>query len=169
MAVERGLGSGSCLGDSRALLPAAHCTSAFPSKEANSQSWAGAQGWSKITCTAESLCQQICWPTPISFSLPHILPFQHCHGRAGTQPSAQRDTRDAAVTAWWQAGSSGPQDWGPHSHGMARHPRVPQAKDRFNFQTASAQSEEKREHNRGRAEREFPVPRPTSCLPGPLH
>lgn len=72
MPVERGLGSGSYPGNSSSLLPAAHCTSAFPSTKASSQSWAGAQGWSKITCMAQSLCQAICQPhTDFLFSSPH--------------------------------------------------------------------------------------------------
>ena len=52
--------------------------------------------------------------------------------------------------------------------GWARHPRVPQPKDRFYFQTAPAQSEEERDHNRGRAEREFTVPPANLLSPRPL-
>lgn len=53
-------------------------------------------------------------PTQISSSLPHILPFQHCHGRAGTQPASteghQRCSCQSLVL--WSSGLWSPELWG---------------------------------------------------------
>lgn len=166
VAVERGLGSGSCLGNSSSLLPAAHCTSAFPSTKANSQSWAGAQGWSKITCMAQSLCQPICQPRPISSALPHILPFQHCHGRADTQPvnteGHQRCSCQSLVASreLWSSGlqmgwPGTPESPSPRTGLISRQPLHSQKRSES---TTEAEL-------RGN----FQSPLPTSCLPGPLH
>lgn len=154
MAVERGLGSGSCLGNSSSLLPAAHCTSAFPSTKAKSQSWAGLckvqdhlHGTVPMPANLPAQTDFLCSPPHPSLL---ALSWQGWHaacqhrGTPEMQLSELGGKQGALVLRT--------------ADGIARHPRVPQPKDRFNFQTASAQSEEKREHNRGRAEREFPVP-----------
>lgn len=128
VATEGGLGSDSCLGNSSSPLPAVHRASAFPSVKAGSQSQAGARHESKITCTAQSPCQQICWPTAISSSLPHILPFRHCHGRAGMQPTSAERHRRYGRQSLVASRDPHPQDHGPQGHGVAVKPGVPQPK-----------------------------------------
>lgn len=169
VAVEGGLGSGSCLGNSSSLLPAAHCTSAFPSTKAKSK-----------LCRSPRLVQDHLHGTvpmpadlPVHsdflFSPPHPSPFSTvtaglhaAHQHRGT-PEIQLSElggqqaalvlRTVVLTAMGWPGT--PESPSPRAgfisrwplHSQKRSETTTEAEPRGNFQS----------------------PLPTSCLPGPLH
>lgn len=166
VAVERGLGSGRYPGNSSSLLPAAHCTSAFPSTKANSQSWAAAQGWSKITCMAQSLCQLICQShTDFLFSSPHpsllALSWQGWHTAHKHKGHLRCICQNlVANRELWSSGLWSPQPWG----GQA--PKSPSP--RTGLISGPLHSQKRSESTTEAVLRgNFQSPLPTSCLPRP--